>query len=91
VLITGAAEHADWSKRSARNLMTTLERTAANLVDGKELDSIYWWLIVYGVLRFTGIDRWWKKKRDWQHSVDFTELAPRGKHLLNWLAAKSTT
>src|SRR5437763_16954134 len=30
VLVTGAAEHADWSKRSARNLMSTLARTAAN-------------------------------------------------------------
>jgi hypothetical protein len=88
VLVTGAAEHADWSKRSARNLMTTLARTAANLVDGKELDDVYGWLLVYGVLRFTSIDRWWRKKRDWQHSVDLTELAPRGKQLLNRLAAK---
>ena len=91
VLITGAAEHADWSKRSARNLMSTLARTAASLVNGDELGDVYWWLLVYGVLRFSGIDRWWKKKHDWEHSVDFAEIAPRGKQLLNRLAAKTTT
>lgn len=90
VLVTGAAEHVDWSKRSARNLMSTLARTAANLVNDDELDDVYWWLLVYGVLRFSGIDRWWRKKHDWQHSVDFAEIAPRGKELLNRLAAKST-
>jgi len=90
VLVTGAVEHVDWSKRSARNLMTTLARTAASLVNADELDDVYWWLVVYGVLRFTGIDRWWRKKRDWQHSVDFAEIAPRGKQLLARLTAKST-
>jgi hypothetical protein len=89
VLVTAAADHVDWSKRSARNLMSTLARTATNLVSGDELDDIYWWLVVYGVLRFSGIDRWWRKKHDWQHSVDYAEIAPRGKHLLNRLAAKS--
>lgn len=90
VLVTAAAEHVDWSKRSARNLMATLARTAADLVDADELDDVYWWLLVYGVLRFSGIDRWWRKKHDWQHSVDFAEIAPRGKQLLERLAAKST-
>lgn len=91
VLVTGAAEHGDWSKRSARNLMSTLARTAANLVNGDELGDVYWWLLVYGVLRFSGIERWWRKKHDWEHSVDFAEIAPRGKQLLNRLAAKTTT
>jgi hypothetical protein len=91
VLVTGAGEHVDWSKRSARNLMSTLARTAANLVSTDELDDVYWWLLVYGVLRFCGIDRWWRKKHDWPHSVDFAEIAPRGKQLLNRLAAKSMT
>lgn len=86
VLVTAVAEHADWSKRSARNLMATLARTAANLVNAAELDDVYWWLLVYGVLRFSGIDRWWRKKRDWEHSVDFAEIAPRGKQLLLRLA-----
>ncbi|HXU69239.1 MAG TPA: SIR2 family protein [Polyangia bacterium] len=86
VLVTAAAEHADWSKRSARNLMATLARTAANLVNAAELDDVYWWLVVFGVLRFSGIDRWWRKKRDWEHSVDFAEIAPRGKQLLARLA-----
>ena len=91
VLVTSAAEHVDWSKRPARALMLTLQRTAANLVSPDELDDVYWWLLVYGVLRFSGIDRWWRKKHDWEHSVDFAEIAPRGKQLLNRLAAKSTT
>lgn len=90
VLVTAVQEHFDWSKRSARNLMTTLQRTAASLVNGDELEDVYWWLVVYGVLRFCGIDRWWRRKRDWQHSVDFAEIAPRGKQLLNRLAARST-
>ncbi len=86
ILTKGAGDRADWSKRSARNLMNTLERCAADLINEEELDDVYWWLIVYGVLRFQGIERWWGRKHDWQHSVDFAEVAPRGKHLLNALS-----
>jgi hypothetical protein len=89
VLKRAAADHADWSKRSARNLLHTLQRRAADLVDERELEDLYWWLHVYGVLRFTGIDRWWHRRHDWEHSVDHAEIAPRGKHLLNALAARS--
>jgi hypothetical protein len=90
VLKKAAADRADWSKRSARNLMSTLQRCAADLVDDHELEDLYWWLLVYGVLRFTGIDRWWHRKHDWEHSVDHSEIAPRGKHLLNALSARAS-
>jgi hypothetical protein len=89
ILKKAAGERADWSKRSARNLMSTLERGARDLINDAELDEAYWWLVVYGVLRFQGIERWWGRKHDWQHSVDFAEIAPRGKHLLNALSAAS--
>jgi hypothetical protein len=89
ILKKGAADRADWSKRSARSLMNTLERCAADLVNGDELEDVYWWLIVCGVLRFQGIERWWGRKHDWEHSVDFAEIAERGKHLLNLLSARS--
>jgi hypothetical protein len=87
ILAKSAVEHADWSKRSARHLMNTIALRSADLVNGDELDDVYWWLIVYGVLRFVGIERWWSRRRDWQHSVDFAEIAPRGKHLLNTVSA----
>jgi hypothetical protein len=87
ILKKGAAERADWTKRSARNLMNTLQRCAADLINPEELDDVYWWLIVYGVLRFQGIERWWGRKQYWEHSVDFAEIAVRGKHLLNALSA----
>jgi len=90
VLKKAAADRADWSKRSARNLMNTLQRCAADLINDDELEDLYWWLVVYGVLRFTGIDRWWNRKHDWEHSVDLAEIAPRGKHLLNALAARAS-
>jgi hypothetical protein len=87
ILKKAAADRADWSKRSARNLMNTLRRCAGDLVNDAELDDVYWWLLVYGVLRFVGIERWWSRKHDWEHSVDFAEIAVRGKHLLNALSA----
>jgi SIR2-like protein len=90
VVKKAAADRADWSKRSARNLMTTLQRCAADLVDPAELEDLYWWLLVYGVLRFAGIERWWSRKHDWEHSVDLAEIAPRGKHLLNALSARAS-
>lgn len=27
------------------------------LIDDTELEDVYWWLIVYGVLRFQGIEK----------------------------------
>jgi hypothetical protein len=90
VLKKAAADRADWSKRSARNLMTTLQRCSTDLINLDELEDFYWWLLVYGVLRFTGIERWWSRKHDWEHSVDFAEIAPRGKHLLNSLSARAS-
>ena len=69
--------------------MNTLHRAAGDLVNDDELEDVYWWLIVYGVLRFQGIERWWSRKHDWEHSVDFAEIALRGKHLLNALSARA--
>jgi hypothetical protein len=89
VLKKSAVQHADWSKRSARYLMNTVRRCAADLVNDAELEDVYWWLLVYGVLRFQGIERWWGRRRDWQHSVDLAEISPRGKHLLNAISAGS--
>jgi hypothetical protein len=86
ILKKGAVERTDWTKRSARNLMNTLQRCAADLINPEELDDVYWWLIVFGVLRFQGIERWWGRKQYWEHSVDFAEIAVRGKHLLNALS-----
>jgi hypothetical protein len=90
ILKKAAPDRADWSKRSARTLMQTLKRCASDLVNDVELEDLYWWLIVCGVLRFQGIERWWSRRTDWEHSVDFAEIAVRGKHLLNWLSARST-
>jgi hypothetical protein len=87
ILKKTAVQHADWSKRSARYLMNSVRRCAADLVNDAELEDVYWWLIVYGVLRFVGIERWWGRRRDWQHSVDLAEISPRGKHLLNGISA----
>jgi hypothetical protein len=87
ILKKTAVQHADWSKRNARYLMNTVRRCAADLVNDAELEDVYWWLLVYGVLRFQGIERWWGRRRDWQHSVDLAEISPRGKHLLNAISA----
>jgi hypothetical protein len=89
ILKKSAVQHADWSKRSARYLMNTVRRCAADLVNDAELEDVYWWLLVYGVLRFQGIERWWSRRRDWHHSVDLAEISPRGKHLLNAISAGS--
>jgi hypothetical protein len=85
LLKKAAAEHSDWSKRSARSVMNALAKTCSDLCNREELEDVYWWLMVYGVLRFSGISRWWGRKRDWEHSVDFAEIAPRGRHLLDGL------
>jgi hypothetical protein len=89
ILDKGAAAHADWAKRSARTLMSALQKRAADLCNREELEDVYWWLHVYGVLKFQGIGRWWGRRRDWEHSVDFAEIAERGRHLLNRRAARA--
>jgi hypothetical protein len=40
-------------------------------------------------LRFHGIDRWWHRRHDWQHSVDHAEIARRGQYLLELLSARA--
>ncbi len=86
LLKKAASAHTDWNKRSARSVMSSLQKHASDLVNREELEDVYWWLMVYGVLRFQGISRWWGRKRDWEHSVDFAEIAPRGRHLLDALS-----
>jgi hypothetical protein len=89
ILKKTAVQHGDWSKRSARHLMSTMRRCAADLVNDAEIEDVYWWLLLYGVLRFQSIERWWGRRRGWQHSVDLAEISPRGKHLLNGISAGS--
>src|SRR5205085_10318233 len=44
-----------WSSLSARKFMTEIEK----VVKGRNFaEFVYWWLIVYGVLRFKDIDTW---------------------------------
>jgi hypothetical protein len=64
----------NWAKRSSLQLMIAISGN----VDKKQTEAAYWWLIVYGVLRFKGIKTWWKGRDTSRNSVDYSEISERG-------------
>jgi hypothetical protein len=72
-----------WSDYSAKQFVRELRRIVK---DEDAIDDVYWWLIVYGVLRFKDIDKFWDGKDTYQNSIKYAEIAPRGLALLNDLA-----
>jgi predicted nucleotide-binding protein len=49
-------------------------------------NTAYWWLVVYGVFRFRDIEQFTSEEGwEWQHSIEYVELSPRGAALLNLL------
>lgn len=52
-------------------------------------DTVYWWLIVHGVLRFRGIERFIGDSWKWSSSIEFASLSERGVALLNSFASST--
>jgi hypothetical protein len=77
----GATQQSNWLDKSARDVMEAIKRAGAT---PKQVDGAYWWLIVYGVLRFKNDNTWWDKQT-WDGSVDHAMLPPRGRLLLSRL------
>jgi predicted nucleotide-binding protein len=49
-------------------------------------DTAYWWLVVYGVFRFIGIDQFTSDESwDWGESISYVALSQRGAALCNIL------
>lgn len=71
-----------WDGSSAEDLVQTINPMVKSFA---VLDAAYWWLIVFGVLRFKGIDEWWDEEEYFANSMEFAEIAPRGIALLNEL------
>lgn len=75
----------NWSDLSAKQFMREVHRVVK---DDKLVNDIYWWLIVYGTLRFKNIERLWDKKDVYQNSVRYAEIAPRGAVLMGDLSTE---
>lgn len=77
----------NWGAMSAKQFMQEVEE----VVDGKDdRDSAYWLLIIYGVLKFKNIDKFWDGKDTYPNSVKYAEVAPRGVELMNELSMQGT-
>lgn len=50
-------------------------------------DKAYWWLIVYGVFRFAGIEKWFTGDH-WTDSIDNVVITERGRALLEKLQVR---
>ncbi len=75
----------NWSDLSAKQFMREIRRVVK---DDKLVNDIYWWLIVYGALRFKNIERFWDKKDVYQNSVRYAKIAPRGTVLMDDLSTE---
>jgi len=81
--VAGAPETREWSPKG---LMSALQR--AGLRSGEGQDDAYWWLCVDGVFKFNQIGEWWDpdvEVPNWRDSMDYTEVAERGRVLLRGL------
>ena len=82
LLKKAAKKKGSWDGYNAEDLVNAIDPI---LRDYDDLDTAYWWLIVYGVLRFRDIDDWWEDDEYYEDSMQFAEIAPRGIALLNEL------
>jgi hypothetical protein len=81
VLQSGArARKRPWFATSpVASLMAALKERYRDSV----VDSVYWWLILYGVITFDNIEQWTSGEWHYKDSVQFATLTPRGVVLLN--------
>jgi|GEM_PF-2414468 len=75
-----------WLGLPARAFMKEVQKIVGN---EDILNEIYWWLIVYGVLQFKNIDRFWDKKDRYKDSVKYAKVATRGAFLMDDLSSES--
>jgi hypothetical protein len=69
------------SKTSVKTLMTTVEKSYHDDI----VDEVFWWLVVYGVVTFKGIERWSEGDWHWSDSMPHAMFTERGVVLLNHL------
>lgn len=82
---TAAKQKQSWNRLTPEDLMGAIDPL---LRDYDSLNSAYWYLILYGVLRFKDINGGWKYDT-YRPSMKFAQIAPRGVALLNALARES--
>jgi hypothetical protein len=67
---------------NAKELMAPIAKKWRN----RTTNEAYWWLVVYGIFRFTGIEQFTSDESwDWDESIEYVELSLRGVALLNIL------
>jgi len=49
------------------------------------VDTLYWWLILYGVITFDNVEEWTSGEWDYEDSVEYAIFTERGIVLLNEL------
>jgi hypothetical protein len=68
----------NWPDLSAKQLMKEIGR----VIKSREfIDDAYWWLIVYGVLRFKNVEKFWDEE-SYDGSVKYARVAARGVALM---------
>jgi hypothetical protein len=70
-----------FSVTSVQNLVSALKKRCKREV----VDTVYWWLILYGVITFNNIEDWTSGEWDYEDSMEYAEFTERGTVLLNEL------
>ena len=69
-----------WESSDAERLMRSLSK-----ISSSDAQSVFWWLIVYGVLVYNQIDCFQKTGNGWRENLDLVRISERGVALLNQL------
>lgn len=83
--VTRELKNVDFARFSSAELMESVEKR----YNPQVTNETYWWLIVFGVLRFRGISENWFDDSGvkWTGSVKHSEISNRGRALMQKLAA----
>ena len=75
----------DWASMSAEKFMREVGR---NVRGDENLDTAYWLLIIYGVLTFKDVTKFWDERDHYKDSMKYAQVAPRGVALMNELGTQ---
>lgn len=72
-------ENYDWGRQVTSE---PFMNSVSELFGEKVAEDAYWWLLVYGFLRFAEAHPWWDGKPTWKNSARFSVIAERGLKLI---------
>lgn len=81
-------QHAARSRKRQWFSVTSVETLISALKERYKhdvVDTVYWWLILYGVITFNNVEEWTSGEWDYKDSVEYAIFTERGIVLLNEL------